>query len=200
MESANRQSHQPKKRRANASKSSNRGANVRDIVIENDQKKTYFSFWATLLLGLVLSFFTIWAVKRGFDEVVEFDAEGKPQLKEERITKLEEDIARVENCQQYALRAIHAGWFPCYSCVDTTWVFLQAGEVYRYGERCDRNDPRYSSEKLLAQNLDIFPEFRGDKKACYQEQQRKIYFYPLLPENLARAKPLGHPPSNKQDR
>ena len=84
--------------------------------------------------------------------------------------------------------------------VDTTWVYLNAHEVYRYGERCNQNDSRYSDSKMATQNLVLVPQFHGDKKACYQEQQRKIYFYLLLPENLVRTKPLGHPPGNKQDR
>lgn len=148
----------------------------------------------------MISFLTIWAVQRGFDEVVELDAQGKPQLKPEREAKLAEDLRKMHNCQQYSLRAAKSKYYPCYSCVDTAWVFLNIGEVWKYGEKCSESDSRYTQDKLDAQYLTLVPEFWGNKIECYEEQQqRKIYRYPLLPENLKRINKLGHPPGNKQD-
>jgi len=159
---------------------------------ENEIKYTKFQLIAVVI-------FAILAISRAFDDVVEYDPDGKPVLKAERKDKMIKEIMRMEECEQYALRASSSGWFLCESCVDTTYVFLNKGEVYRYGERCDKNDSRHSKSKLDAQNLFIDVQIRGNKIEYYQEQQRKIYFYPLLPENLKRTKKLGHPPGNKQD-
>jgi len=167
---------------------------------ESEIKYTNFRLYLKILFGLiVLSIFTILAISRNYEDVVEYNAQGNPQLKPERLAKLADDIRRINNCQQYSLRATESDWYPCYSCGDTTMVYLLKGEIWKIGEKCDDNDARYSESKLKAMALKLYPEFFGDKTACYEEQQRKIYYYPLLPENQKRKKKLGHPPGNKQD-
>ncbi len=69
----------------------------------------------------------------------------------------------------------------------------------KFGEKCGDEDSRYSKGKLDALDLRLVPEFWGNKIECHNEQQRKIFYYPLLPESQNRAKKLGHPPGNKQD-
>jgi len=44
------------------------------------------------------------------------------------------------------------------------------------------------------------PQFLGNYLDCLKQEKIKIYYYPTLPENLARVEQLLRPPGNPQDR
>jgi len=194
------QGNQPK----NSSKQGKEKQNKFFEVIDTDlqSKKTCFSLGKPLLfllMTLLLFTFTILFSKRTFEEVVIYDKEGKPQLAPERLEKLKEDTTSVNKCHQYSLFATKSDWYPCYTCMDTSFVFLLRGEVWRYGKHCPKDRPRYSDDLLKSMKLKYKIEFKGNLLQCTKMEKQKIYTYPLLPENLKRKKPLGHPAGNKND-
>jgi len=102
-------------------------------------------------------------------------------------------------CEQYALVARVSGWYPCYNCGTETKIFLNKGEVWKYGKTCNGSIKRYPNG-LPDNNLEYFIQFRGTEDACLIEEKRKIYNYPNLPECIARKIKLLRPPGNKIDR
>jgi len=112
-------------------------------------------------------------------------------------------------CEQYALKARKSGWYPCFNCNGKETIYLNAGEVWRYGMTGEGGkDARYPSKVYFNQNsikmtdklLLYETQFRGTKEQCLIEEQRKIFSYPLLPECQLRNFKLDRPPGNKQDR
>lgn len=61
---------------------------------------------------------------------------------------------------QYALRATVSG---CYPNVRGGTTYLNAGDVWKYGETTDPNS-RYSNAKLEAMNLRFDPQLKVPKK------------------------------------
>jgi len=111
-------------------------------------------------------------------------------------------------CEQYALKVIDSGWYPCLNCGNMTSIFLKADEVWRYGVTGEEGESGrypngvYFNEKgvrLTTQELFYRVEFVGTRPECLKEEKRKIYFYPLLPECQLRNIKLDRPPGNKRD-
>ena len=78
-------------------------------------------------------------------------------------------------------------------------MFICLREVWKIGRHCPKDKARYSKIWLEKMLLEKVIEFEGNFQMCALEEKRKIYTYPLLPENLKRAKPLAHPAGNKND-
>jgi len=59
---------------------------------------------------------------------------------------------------------------------------------------------RYSAQFLRQKRLDYLTEFIGTYSQCLAEEKRKLFDYPLLPENMARSDSLKLvlPPGNLQ--
>jgi len=165
---------------------------------KNSRPKIPFSWWLFSMLVILFPIIFM-AVKREFSEVTETDQDGKLILAPHRKEKYQQDSARLEDCEQYLLVASRNSYYPCYSCVDTTAVFLYKNEIFKVGMHCKGKQARYSKTQLKAINLIYIPQIQGDIKICKQAELRKIYNYPLLPENTKRKKPLGHPPGNRID-
>ena len=110
------------------------------------------------------------------------------------------ELDEIDNAEQYALTAAIDGFFPCYSCIlGKNIIFLNKGEVWRYGVTRKGERIRYSAGAYGAEDLIYVPQFKGDYAACLKEEKRKIYYYPLLPEALNRSVRLPRPPGNKND-
>ncbi len=126
--------------------------------------------------------------------------EGLPQLHPRQIGKLDKEIREIENAEQYVLIARVSGWYECLNC-PTGMIYLLAGQVWKYGVTRKGEKMRYGSGYALEHNLIYFIQFKGNYAQCLIEEKRKIYNYPLLPENLARPDSLRlvHPPGNMQD-
>ena len=117
---------------------------------------------------------------------------------EERKDKLDQKIKELRGgAVQYALKARRSGY---YTCCDSTHIFLLQMEVWKYGVTTKKDQTRRYSLKYLNESDLLFEEqFKGTLEDCLIEEQKKIFHYALLPENLKRKVILIRPPGNKID-
>ena len=87
-----------------------------------------------------------------------------------------------------------------YPCVHNghPLYFLHVGEVWKYGTTIKGQRGRYSSQFFEENAVSYIVEFRGTMGECLQQEQIKLYSYPVLPENLARPEEMRllRPPNN----
>jgi len=124
---------------------------------------------------------------------------GQADISEERKAKFQNEVEKLEKAEQYALIAEESKLYPCLNCKGMDSVFLLRGEIWKYGVSTN-GEKRYTQTFLRTNRLIYFRQFMGSLQACLVEEKRKIYHYPLLPENLKRLKPLDRPAGNPQDR
>jgi len=130
------------------------------------------------------------------------------EITKEREAKKTKEIERILNksfndktCEQYALVASVSGYYPCYQTeCENLIIWLNAGEVWKYGKTCNGEDGRYLSSYLMEMKLFYRQQFVGNEKECLIIEKQKIYSYPNLPECLIRKIILLRPPGNKIDR
>ncbi|MEL6972694.1 MAG: hypothetical protein AAFO02_21190 [Bacteroidota bacterium] len=126
--------------------------------------------------------------------------EGEITLSPERQAKLERELEEIDNAEQYALLATASSYYPCYSCPDgQKTIFLQIGEIWRYGVTRKGERGRYPNQDYGAPDLLYLPQFVGTLTECLKQEKLKIYQYPLLPEAQLRKIVLARPPGNKYD-
>lgn len=147
-------------------------------------------FWL-ILFALIL------AMAATFEEFVEQKKDGSYELRTERKKKLQKELDELDEAEQYVLQAKIDGYYACYNCGEQLQIYLHAGEVWKYGHTTKQD--RYPKNYLKLKNLEYFVQYRGLLVECMKEEKRKIYYYPLLPENLKRSFKLPRPPGNKQD-
>ncbi len=155
--------------------------------------------WPWLVLALAV--LGIWALARPHPGApfIHFDDDGQPTLSPERRAKRDSTIRKLGNAEVYALLALVPGWYPCYGCPQGDSIFLFEEQVWRYGVTQNGERVRYPSG-LSHRSLRYKVVGTGNLYECLVLEQRKIYGYAILPENLARSQPLPRPPGNKQDR
>lgn len=123
---------------------------------------------------------------------------GVPELSPQRRAKLERELEELEEAEQYVLLARKSGNFPCYSCSDGSWIFLQKGEIWKYGVTRKGEAGRYPSG-LPFKSLFYKRQFEGTWQECLRREKQKIFKYAIHPENLKRKRPIIRPPGNKRD-
>lgn len=140
---------------------------------------------------LVLAALTFW-------EVVEW-INDEPKLTFKRKEELIKQIEEIEDTEQYALKAEVPGWYDCYHCPGGR-IFLDAFAIWKYGVTRKGEKVRYSKDFLGKGKLRYEVQFRGNYAQCLIEEKRKLFNYPLLPENLQRPDSLKLvlPPGNLQ--
>ncbi len=76
--------------------------------------------------------------------------------------------------------------------------YLHIGEVWKYGITSRGERGRYTTGFLQDNGVQYLIQFKGTMTECLQEEQRKLFSYPLLPENLVRLEHnrLIRPPYN----
>ena len=133
-------------------------------------------------------------------DVVEW-ADGSFRLKPKRAAAFEKQKNALENAEQYALVAKAPGYYECLHC-PSGLVFLNSLEVWKYGVTDQGEKVRYSINYLDSRNLLYSIQFQGDYAQCLMEEKRKLFYYPLLPENLVRPDSLKLllPPGHLQTR
>lgn len=161
-----------------------------------DAPKPKPPFQNLLLMGIVLTFILLAALK--VSDFLEWDGEGNPMLSAKRHKKMEKSLRQLEDAEQYALLVETPGYYSCYSCPDTTHIFLHFEEVFKYGSTVKKFKGRYRNS-LIGTGLAYQTQFTGNILECKRLELIKIYEYPLLPENLKRPTPLIRPPGNKID-
>lgn len=124
--------------------------------------------------------------------------DGNPVLAPWRKEKLEQELAKFDEAEQYVLIADQEGWYPCFSCLESKLILLKRGEVWKYGVTTNERKGRYGSQ-LPYENLLYLTEYKGSILECLKREKIQIYHYPLLPENLSRSVQLIRPPGNKRD-
>lgn len=135
--------------------------------------------------------------KSSSDPPFGYDDAGNPVPLPDRLAKMEREIEKFDEGEQYALLAATEGWYPCFNCPEAQ-IFLLAGEVWKYGVTTNGSS-RYSESFYKANRLLYFPQFKGMLQDCLKEEKQKIYYYAILPENVKRQRPLLRPPGNKND-
>jgi len=136
--------------------------------------------------------------KRPAKKPVVYDEDGNVILAPHRKEKLEKKVKELSEAEQYALLASANGWYPCFSCPDSNIIYLNKGEVWKYGFST-KGKTRYASNFYKAMRLTYLTQLTGTVEECMQEEVKKIINYPTLPEALARQIILERPPGNKID-
>jgi len=141
-----------------------------------------------LLTGVVL--FSKMTFERGND---------LPKLSPQDEAKLQKRLSEIDDAEQYALVANENGWYPCNHPGRATF-YLKAGEVWKYGTTTKGRFGRYSIKYLAGTKVSYIVQFQGTISECLKEEQRKLFNYPYLPENLARPVKdrLPRPPYNSK--
>ncbi|GJM32100.1 MAG: hypothetical protein DHS20C18_11010 [Saprospiraceae bacterium] len=126
--------------------------------------------------------------------------DGEKALSPERQAKLDRELEEIDNAKQYALIAGEEGYYPCYICPESKkTIFLNIGEVWKYGVTRKGEKGRYPGENYGAPDLIFVTQFEGHYAACLKKEKIMIYNYPLLPEAQRRKIILLRPPGNKYD-
>ncbi len=122
-----------------------------------------------------------------------------PQLNPGDEAKLQKRLREIDEAEQYALIANDEGWYLCNHLGRTTFHLLP-GEIWKYGVTTKGQVGRYSFKYLEKTNVSYIVQFEGTIAECLKEEQRKLFAYPYLPENLARPKKdrLPRPPYNSK--
>ncbi len=144
---------------------------------------------ASLLLFTLFSIFL-------FSKIWHRGKQVETSVRDDALTKKKE---RVLNCEQYSLRAIQAGWFPCSHCPKSLY-WLNSHEIAKYGHTCNKNG-RYTVEQLHNWGVYYFIEFEGTLQEVVTMEAEKIFLYYKHPDNLKRKEDyrISLPPLNKRD-
>ena len=160
------------------------------------------SSWLICLLLVIVGFSSyhlLSSSKKVAPGIIE-TPEGEITLSPERQAKLERELEEIDNAEQYVLLATASVYYPCYSCpAGQKTIFLQVGEVWRYGVTRKGQRGRYPNQDYGAPDLLYVPQFVGTLGECFKQEKLKIYGYPLLPEAQLRTVILARPPGNKYD-
>lgn len=129
-------------------------------------------------------------------DVIEY-FDGEPRLTAKHQNQLQKKLNELEDAEQYALVAMAEGWYPCVHSGRVLY-YLHVGEVWKYGTTAKGERGRFTTEFLQDNRVLYVIQFKGSMTECLQEEQRKLFSYPLLPENLARLEldRLLRPPYN----
>lgn len=149
------------------------------------------------LIFTIISFILLFALSKKVP-FLEKGEDGIFHLSKTRKAKFEKELNKLNEAEQYALEARQNGWYQCFSCSDTNFIFLLSSEIWKYGVTINGENGRYG-KVLPVPSLQYVVQFKGSLQECLEEEKRKIYNYAILPENLNRQKPLIRPPGNKRD-
>ncbi|MCB9323533.1 MAG: hypothetical protein H6571_07300 [Lewinellaceae bacterium] len=116
-----------------------------------------------------------------------------------RDQALERKKEKILKCEQYSLRALKSGWYPCTHCPKPLY-WLNANEIAKYGYTCNKG-ARYTSEQLHALGVFYFIEFEGPLQEVVTMEAEKLFLYYKHPDNLRRREEnrISLPPLNKRD-
>jgi hypothetical protein len=156
-------------------------------------------YWMRAILFLCVSFLVCMAALKWTD-VVEWVG-GEWRLKPKREAERDKQMRKIDDAEQYALVADISGYYECLHC-PTKRIFLKSNEVWKYGVTNQGEKQRYTTQFLEQRVLRYLVQLRGTYSQCLVAEKRKLFEYPILPENLARPDSLKIvlPPGNLQTR
>ena len=133
-------------------------------------------------------------------DVVEW-VDGEWRLRPKREAERDKQMRKVDVAEQYALIANSSGYYECLHCPSNR-MFLKSNEIWKYGVTNQGEKQRYTTQFFRHRQLRYLVQFTGTYSQCLVEEKRKLYEYPILPENLARPDSLKLvlPPGNLQMR
>lgn len=154
--------------------------------------------WKVVVSLLAIGFFLYMALE--WRDVVVW-VEGRWVLNPKRQRDMDEQIKSIGEAEQYVLLTGLSGFYDCYLC-KTKSIFLNSNEVWRYGVTSQGEKTRYTGGFVERMNLLYVIQFTGHYAECLIEEKKKLFLYPLLPENVARPDSirLVLPPGNFQVR
>jgi len=150
-----------------------------------------------LLLGIAL---LVCMAALKWTDVIEW-ADGEWRLKPKREAERDKQMRKIDVAEQYALVANIPGYYECLHC-PSKLIFLKTNEIWKYGVTNQGEKQRYTTQFFRHRQLKYVTQFSGTYSQCLVEEKRKLFGYPLLPENLARLDSLKLvlPPGNLQMR
>ena len=160
-----------------------------EVARPNQWKRSFLLLSAIFLIAMAALH---WA------DVVEW-VDGEWRLKPKREAKRDKQIKNIDDAEQYVLLAIAPGYYDCLHCPSKR-IYLHTNEVWKYGVTNQGEKQRYTSQYFEQRQLRYQVQLRGTYSQCLVEEKRKLFEYPLLPENLARPDSLKQvlPPGNLQ--
>lgn len=155
--------------------------------------------WIRSILLLGVAFLVCMAALKWTD-VIEC-ADGEWRLNPKREAERDKQMRKIDVAEQYALIANIPGYYECLHCPSKR-TFLKPNEVWKYGVTNQGEKQRYTAQFFRQRQLRYLVQFSGTYSQCLVEEKRKLFEYPLLPENLARPDSLKMvlPPGNLQMR
>jgi hypothetical protein len=111
---------------------------------------------------------------------------GEWRLKPKREAERDKQMRKIDDAEQYALVADISGYYECLHC-PTKRIFLKSNEVWKYGVTNQGEKQRYTTQFLEQRVLRYLVQLRGTYSQCLVAEKRKLFEYPILPENLAKA-------------
>ena len=134
----------------------------------------------------------------------------RTEKRDKSIERTEKRNHEKENCEQYVLKVVRAGYYPVLQWrikIANDSIYLNVNDVWKYGITCNGELERYPGRiyyvdnkyKLTQKHLLYETQHKGTEKECKIEEKRKIYNYPLLPECVVRERKLIRPPGHKND-
>ena len=155
--------------------------------------------WIRPFLLLSAVFLIAMAALQWADVVEWVDEEWR--LKPKREAERDKQMRKIDDAEQYALVANIPGHYECLHCPFKR-IFLKYNEVWKYGVTNQGEKQRYTTQFLEQRGLKYVMQFSGTYSQCLVEEKRKLFEYPLLPENIARPDSikLVLPPGNLQMR
>ena len=147
-----------------------------------------------LCISLVILDFAFKKINNNPD--VKIIESGKLILGEHEDSMLKKELEQFENCVQYAIVATISGYFDCHKCpFGITKVWLNKGEIWKYGESC-QIEKRWPQSKLEPLFLLREDQIKGDIKITKQAEREKLRKYKLLQESRKKEGWFMLPPGN----
>lgn len=145
---------------------------------------------------LIAGAFALVLCALAWSDVVEY-FKGEPRLIPKYQRQLERKLIELDEADQYALIATTDGMYPCLHSSRALY-HLRIGEVWKYGVTAKGERGRYTAQFLQDNAVSYIIQLHATFSECLKEEQRKLFTYPLLPENLARKEDgrLLRPPYN----
>ncbi len=156
--------------------------------------------WFALFLGCLYLGHRWWMTEKEIPPGIVVHEDGSLGLSPDRQAKLDRELEEIDHAIQYALIAGTKGVYPCYSCPNgQNTIFLNFGEVWKYGITRKGAEGRYPQGNFGAPNLLFVQQFTGTYSECLKMERVMIYGYPMLPQASARDFILIRPPGNRYD-
>ena len=155
-------------------------------------KKKKPNFLPFLIVGIIIT--AIFFGRKGFNDVVEYDESGKPQLTSQRLQEIERAKEKLDHAEVYFLISNADQFIECFLCPGGK-MWIKKGETAKIGTTINPRS-RYGVKYYAQHNVNYQLMFRGSIDQVLKKEIELLGAYPLWPENTNRKAPLLVPPLN----